>query len=414
MDNINLIESFSELKDVKNIDKSTMEVVMQDVFRTIISKRYGSSDNFDIIINPNKGDLEIWRNREIVGDDYDDYDENIHIRLKDALKVESDFEIGEDFVDKVKISDFGRRAISSIKQILKSKIIDLSKENLYKKYKEREGELINVEVYQILRKEIVAHDDDGNEFILNKSDQMIKDFFRKGETIRAVISKVEMMNNSLRMMLSRTSDTFVEKLFEAEIPEVFDGLITVKGIAREAGVKSKVAVESYDDRIDPVGLCVGVKGNRIQSIIRELRGENIDVINYTNNKPLFLTRALNLPVKHSDDVSFDNDKMSVDITLPVELVSSAIGKGGINIKLASKLTGYKIDIYSDDATHVEDVMLDDFSDEIDGWVIDEFKKIGCDTAKSVLRLSFNELVNRTDLEEETIREVVSILENEFN
>lgn len=412
MDNINLVESFSELKEIKNIDKSTMEAVMQDVFKTIITKRYGTSDNFDIIINPNKGDLEIWRNREIVDDNYDEFNENIHIRFSDALKIEPDFEIGEELADEVKIADFGRRAISSIKQILKSKIIDLGKDKLFKQYKDREGELINVEVYQVLRKEIIAHDDNGNEFILPKSEQLFKDYFRKGDNLRAVISKVEMANNTLRMILSRTSTTFVDKLFEAEIPEVFDGLITVKSIAREPGIKSKVAVESYDDRIDPVGLCVGVKGSRIQSIIRELRGENIDVINYTTNKTLYVTRALN-QTKYTS-VNFDEVRKSVEITLPADQISLAIGKGGLNIKLASKLVGYKIDIYSDDATHVEDVMLDDFSDEIDGWVIDELKKIGCDTARCVLKLSFNELVNRTDLEEETIREVIEVLENEFN
>lgn len=412
MDNINLVESFSELKEIKNIDKSTMEAVMQDVFRTIISKRYGNSDNFDIIINPNKGDLEIWRNREIVEDSFDEFDENIHIKLSDAIKIEPDFEVGEELVDEVKIADFGRRSISSIKQILKSKIIDLGKDRIYKQYKEREGELVTVEVYQVLRKEIIALDDNGNEFILPKTEQLYKDFFRKGESLRAVISSVEMSSNNLRMILSRTNNNFVEKLFEAEIPEVFDGLITVKGVARDPGNKSKVAVESYDDRIDPVGLCVGVKGSRIQSIIRELRGENIDVVNYTTNKTLYLTRALN-QTKYSV-VNFDDVKKSVEITIPSDQLSLAIGKGGLNIKLASKLIGYKIDIYSDGAPQVEDVMLDDFTDEIDGWVIDEFKKIGLDTARSVLKLSFNELVNRTDLEEETIREVLSILENEFN
>jgi len=412
MDNINLVESFSELKDIKNIDKSTMEAVMHDVFKTIISKRYGTSDNFDIIINPNKGDLEIWRNREIVEDNFDEFDETIHIKLSDAIKIQPDFEIGEELSDEVKIEDFGRRAISSIKQILKSKIIDLGKDKLYQQYKDREGELINVEVYQVLRKEVIALDDDGNEFILPKSEQLFKDFFRKGDTIRAIISKVELVNNTLRMLLSRTSSTFVEKLFEAEIPEVFDGLITVKSVARDPGNKSKVAVESYDDRVDPVVLCVGVKGSRIQSIIREIKGENIDVVNYTTNKTLYVARALN-QTKYTSIV-FDETKKSVEITLPSDQVSLAIGKGGLNIKLASKLIGYKIDIYSDDATQVEDVMLDDFSDEIDGWVIDEFKKIGLDTARSVLKLSFSELVNRTDLEEETVREVITVLENEFN
>lgn len=412
MDNINLVESFSEIKELKNIDKSTMKVVMQDVFKTIITKRYGSSDNFDIIVNPNKGDLEIWRNREIVEDNFDEFDENIHIKLSDAVKIEPDFEVGEDVADEVKIADFGRRAISSIKQILKSKIIDLGKEKLFNQYKDREGELISVEVQQVLRKEVIAFDDFGNEFILPKADQLFKDFFRKGDNIRAIISNVEMVNNNLKMILSRTSNAFVEKLFEMEIPEVFDGLIVVKGVSREPGVKSKVAVESYDDRVDPVGLCVGVKGSRIQSIIRELGGENIDVINYTTNKTLYVARALN-QTKYSS-VIFNEEKRSVDFTLPADQLSMAIGKGGLNIKLASKLVGYKIDIYSDDALPVEDVMLDDFTDEIDGWIIDELKKIGCDTAKSVLKLSFTELVTRTDLEEETVREIISTLENEFN
>lgn len=410
MDNINLVESFSELKELKDIDKSTMEMVMQDVFKTVIAKRYGSSDNFDVIVNPNKGDLEIWRNREIVEDSFEEFDENIHIRLSEAIKVESDFEVGEDFVDEMKIVDFGRRAISSIKQILKSKIIDLGKDKIYQQYKDREGELIIVEVHQITRKEVIGLDDMGNEFILPKTDQLYKDFFKKGDNVRAIISKVEMVNNNLRMVLSRTSNDFIKKLFEAEIPEVFDGLIVVKGVAREPGVRSKVSVESYDDRVDPVGLCIGTRGSRIQSILRELQGENIDVISYSSNKILYITRALN-QTNHTS-VVFDEEKKTATVSLASDQVSLAIGKGGLNIKLASKLCGYKIEIYSD-APQVEDVVLDDFIDEIDGWVIDELKKIGCDTARSVLKLSFKELVTRTDLEEETIREVISILENEF-
>ena len=411
MDNINLIDSFSELKDVKNIDKETMIKVMQDVFRTIITKKFGNSDNFDIIVNPNKGDLEIWRNRTIVEDDYEDFDENIHIKLTDAHKVESDFEVGEDLTDEVKITDFGRRSISSIRQVLKSKILDIGKHDLQEKYEERIGELITGEVYQILRNQVIILDEDGTELILPKSEQIPSDFFRKGDSVRSIISAVEMRNNNIVILLSRTSNEFLEKVFEMEIPEVFDGLITVKAITREPGVKAKVAVESYDDRIDPVGTCVGTKGSRINSVVRELRNEHIDIINYTTNKSLYIQRALNLA--KASNIEINEEKKSASVYIGSDQIAMAIGKGGMNIRMASKLTGYKINVFADDHD-VEDVLLEDFSDEIDGWIIDIFKNIGFDTAKSVLKADFNYLVKQTDLEEETIREVIKILEVEFN
>jgi N utilization substance protein A len=411
MDNINLIDSFSELKDVKNIDKETMIKVMQDVFRTIITKKFGSSENFDIIVNPNKGDLEIWRNRTIVEDDYEDFDENVHVKLSDAHKVESDFEVGEELTDEVKITDFGRRSISSIRQVLKSKILDIGKEGLQHKYEERIGELITGEVYQILRNQVIILDEDGTELILPKSDQIPSDFFKKGESVRAVISGVEMRNNNIVILLSRTSNEFLDKVFEMEIPEVFDGLITVKGITREPGVKAKVAVESYDDRIDPVGTCVGTKGSRINAVVRELRNEHIDIINYTTNKSLYIQRALNLD--KSSNIEVNEEKKTANVFIGSDKIAMAIGKGGMNIRMASKLTGYKINVFADDHD-VEDVLLEDFSDEIDGWIIDEFKKVGYDTAKSVLKSDFNLILKQTDLEEETIREVIKILELEFN
>jgi N utilization substance protein A len=410
MDNINLVESFSELKDIKNIDKESMIKVMQEVFKTIIVKKYGSSDNFDIIVNPNKGDLEIWRNRLVVEDDCEEFDDAIHIKHADVNRIESGFEIGEEFADEIKIIDFGRRSISSIRQILKSKIMDLGKESLYKKYKDREGEIFTCEVHQILRKEVIVIDDEGNEFVLPKTEQVPGDFFRKGDSIRAILQSVSIENGKLFMILSRTSNKFLEKLFELEIPEVFDGLITVKGVVREPGSKAKVAVESYDDRIDPVGTCVGVKGSRIHSIVRELNNENIDVISYTTNKSLYIMRALG---QNKPTAEINEEKKTANVVVPSDAISLAIGKGGLNIKLASKLTGYKINVYSD-VEHNEDVLLEDFSDEIDGWIIDEFKKVGYDTAKSVLKADFNYIVKQTDLEEETIREVINILEAEFN
>lgn len=411
MDNINLIDSFSELKDVKNIDKETMIKVMQDVFRTIITKRYGSSENFDIIVNPNRGDLEIWRNRLVVEDDYEDYNENIHIKFTDVNKIETGFEVGEDYSDELKITDFGRRSISSIRQVLKSKILDIGKHSLQEKYEERIGELITGEVYQILRNQVIILDEDGTELILPKSEQIPSDYFRKGDSVRAVISGVEMRNNNIVILLTRTSNLFLEKVFEMEIPEVFDGLITIKDVTREPGVKAKVAVESYDDRIDPVGTCVGTKGSRINSVVRELRNEHIDIINYTTNKPLYIQRALNLA--KASNIEINEEKKSVSVYISSDQIAMAIGKGGMNIRMASKLTGYKINVFADDHD-VEDVLLEDFSDEIDGWIIDEFRKVGYDTAKSVLKTDFNLLIKQTDLEEETIREVIKILEVEFN
>lgn len=409
MDNINLIESFSELKDMKNIDKNSMVKIMQEVFKTIIAKKYGTSDNFDIIVNPNKGDLEIWRNRIVVEDSYEEFDENLHIRISDANRIEDGFELGEDFTDELKIADIGRRSISTIRQVLKSKILDLGKQNIYKKYKERENEIIVGEVHQVTRKEVVILDDDGAEFILPRTEQVPGDYFRKGDSVRALLKSVEIDAGKLHMILSRTSNKFMEKLFEYEIPEVFDGLVIIKGIVREPGKKAKVAVESYDDRVDVVGTCVGVKGGKILPIVRELNNENIDIINYTTNSSLYVMRALG---NMKCDITIDNVTKRAIVTMPSEFISSSIGKGGLNIKLASKLTGYKIDLYSNDIAD-EDVHLDDFIDEIDGWIIDQLKEIGCDTAKSVLKHSVSELVKRTDLEEETIREVISILGSEF-
>jgi N utilization substance protein A len=411
MDNINLIDSFSELKEIKNIDRLTMSKVMQDVFKIVILKKYGSVDNFDIIINPTKGDLEIWRNRVVVDNTFEDFNENEHVLLSEVIKTDPDFEVGEEFSEEVKIMDFGRRSISSIRQILKSKILDIGKEDLYRKYKDRVGEIIVGEVHQILRKEVIVLDEEGSELFLPKSEQISSDFYRKGDSIRAVISSVEIINNRLYVSLSRTSNKFLEKLFELEIPEVFDGLVIVKGIAREAGVKSKVAVESYDDRIDAVGTCIGSKGSKINGVVRELKNENIDVINYTTNTSLYIQRALNQSKVTS--IELDEIKKTATVFLGVDQISLAIGRGGLNIKLASRLTGYKINVFSDSGDD-DDVFLEDFVDEIDGWVIDELKKIGCDTAKSVLDKSFSDLLKLTDLEEETIRDVISILKSEFN
>jgi N utilization substance protein A len=411
MDNINLIESFTELKDVKNIDKEKMIKVMQEVFGTIITKKYGSSENFDIIVNPNKGDLEIWRNRTVVEDNYIEYNENLHIKLSDVNKIESDFEVGEDFVDEIKIIDFGRRSISSIRQVLKSKILDIGKEDLHGRYIERIGEIITGEVYQILRKEVIILDEDGTELVLPKTEQLHSDFFRKGESVRAIISGVEMRNNNISITLSRTSNLFLEKLFEIEIPEVLDGLITVKGVVREPGVKAKVAVESYDDRIDPVGTCVGVRGSRINGVLRELKNENIDVINYTTNKALYIQRALNQ--SKVSNIEVNEEKKVANVYINSDQIALAIGKGGMNIRLASKLTGFKINVYADNHD-VEDVSIDEFSDEIDGWIIDILKGIGLDTAQSILKSDFNYLLKQTDLEEETIKELIKVLETEFN
>ena len=416
MDTVKLIESFSEFKEGRNIDRVTLMSILEDVFKSMIAKKFGSSDNFDIIVNPDKGDLEIWRNRNIVDDEFAedsfDYDPNKHISLSDARKIEPDFEIGEDVSDHLPLEDFGRRAVLSVRQNLVARILEIEKDVVYKKYKDRMGEIITGEVYQIWKKEILVLDDEGNELILPKTEQISSDFFKKGDSIRAVIEKVEMKNSSPAIILSRTSNAFLAKLFEQEVPEVFDGLITLRKIVREPGERAKVAVESYDDRIDPVGACVGMKGSRIHGIVRELKNENIDVINFTNNPSLFITRSLS-PAKVSS-VKIDEEQKRAEVFLKPDQVSLAIGKGGHNIKLASRLTGFEIDVYRDTDVDVEGVDLEEFADEIESWILDELKAIGCDTAKSVLELSTEELVKRTDLEEETIKDVRLILQSEFD
>ncbi len=415
MESINLIESFSEFKEIKNIDRATLMSIIEDVFRSMLLKKYGSDENFDIIVNPDRGDIEIWHNREVVDDEFAedsfDYDEAKHIGLTEAQKIDADLELGEEVVTPVKLNDFGRRAVLAVRQNLVSKILELEKDSLYKKYKERVGEIMTGEVYQIWKKELLILDEDGNELLLPKTEQIPSDFFKKGDSIKAVVQRVDMKNNSPIIVLSRTSPAFLERLFELEVPEVFDGLITIKKIVREPGERAKVAVESYDDRIDPVGACVGMKGSRIHGIVRELRNENIDVINYTSNPSLFITRALS-PAKITS-VKIDEETKRAEVFLKPDQVSLAIGKGGHNIKLAGKLTGYEIDVYRDTDIDLEDVDLEEFSDEIESWILDELKNIGCDTAKSVLELSTEELVKRTDLEEETVTEVKAILQSEF-
>ncbi|MEZ4999309.1 MAG: transcription termination factor NusA [Bacteroidales bacterium] len=411
MENLNLIDNFSEFKELKNIDRTTMMSVLEDVFRSLLARKYGSDENFDIIVNIDKGDFEIWRNREVV-EDSELEDPNLQIPLSEAKKIDEDYEVGEEVSDEVKLQDFGRRAILALRQHLTTRILDLEKSNVFMKYKDRIGEIVTGEVYQVWKREILILDDDGNELILPKNEQIPSDHFRKGDTIRAVVVRVEMKNNTPYIILSRTSPIFLERLFELEVPEIFDGLITIKKIVRVPGERAKVAVESYDERIDPVGACVGMKGSRIHGIVRELRNENIDVINYTTNLQLFISRALS-PAKISSIKLIEDDKKA-EIYLKPSEVSLAIGKGGLNIRLASQLTGYEIDVYREpDGEDEEDVDLDQFSDEIESWVIDEFKAIGCDTAKSVLRLSVQDLVKRTDLEEETVKDVVSILKAEF-
>jgi N utilization substance protein A len=411
MENLNLIETFSEFKELKNIDRPTMMSVLEDVFRNMLVKMYGSDDNYDIIINIDKGDFEIWRNREVVEDDMLE-DPNRQITLSEARKIDEDYEVGEEVTDEVKLVDFGRRAILALRQNLTARILELEKNNIYNKYKDRIGEIVTGEVYQVWKKEILVLDDEGNELILPKTEQIPTDYFRKGDTIRSVVIRVEMRNNSPLIILSRTSPVFLERLFELEVPEIFDGLITIKKIVRVPGERAKVAVESYDERVDPVGACVGMKGSRIHGIVRELRNENIDVINYTTNTQLFISRALS-PAKISS-IRLDEANMRAEVYLKPNEVSLAIGKGGFNIKLASQLTGYEIDVYREtDTEDEEDVNLDEFADEIDGWIIDTFKGIGCDTAKSVLEIPFKELVKRTDLEEETVKEVLKILRSEF-
>jgi N utilization substance protein A len=410
MDHHVLIESFSEFKEVKNIDRATMMSILEDVIRGMLRKRYGTADNFDVIINIDKGDLELYRNRVIVEDGMVE-DPVTEIAYSEAIKIEPDFEVGEDLTETVKLGDFGRRAVLALRQNLVARISELEKDGVYRKYKDRVGEILTGEVYQIWKKEILILDDEGNELILPKNETIPADFFKKGDAVRSVIQRVEMVNNNPRIILSRTSPVFLERLFEQEVPEVFDGLITIKNIVREPGERAKVAVESYDDRIDPVGACVGMKGSRIHGIVRELRNENIDVINFTTNLQLYITRALS-PAKITS-IKLDDETHRAAVYMKPDQVSLAIGKGGHNIKLAGRLTGYEIDVYRDSEDEEEDVDIEEFSDEIDSWIIDELKAIGCDTAKSVLAITVEDLVSRTDLEEETIREVVRILRSEF-
>lgn len=411
MENLNLIETFSEFKELKNIDRATMMSVLEDVFRSVLTRQYGTAENFDIIINIDKGDFEMWRNRVVVEDDKLE-DPALQITLTEAKKIDDDYEVGEDVTDEVKLVDFGRRAILNLRQNLASKIMELEKDNIYTKYKDKVGEIITGEVYQVWKKEILVLDDEGNELILPKHEQIPSDYFRKGDSVRAVVYKVENRNNSPLIVLSRTSPIFLERLFELEIPEIFDGLITIKKIVRVPGERAKVAVESYDERIDPVGACVGMKGSRIHGIVRELRNENIDVINYSANLQLYIKRALN-PAKITS-IKINEGSKKAEVYLKPEEVSLAIGKGGLNIRLASQLTGYEIDVYREMAEDDEDVTLDEFVDEIEDWVIDALKAIGCDTAKNVLNISREDLIKRTDLEEETIDEVIKILKAEFD
>ena len=410
METLNLIDTFAEFKELKNIDRATMMSVLEDVFKNVLQKTYGTDENFDVIINIDKGDFEIWRNREVVADE-DFEDPNRQITLKEAKKIDADYEIGEEVTDEVKLAHFGRRAILNLRQNLASRIMELEKDQIFSKYKSKIGDIVTGEVYQVWKKEILVLDDEGNELILPRTEQIPSDYFRKGDNLRAVVYKVELRNNNPLIILSRTSTVFLERLFELEVPEIFDGLITIKKIVRIPGERAKVAVESYDERIDPVGACVGMKGSRIHGIVRELRNENIDVINYSANMQLFIQRALN-PAKVSS-IKLHEDTKRADVYLKPDEVSMAIGKGGLNIRLASQLTGYEIDVYREVAQDDEDVNLEEFSDEIESWVIDQLKAIGCDTAKNVLTLTRSELIKRTDLEEETIDEVLRILKNEF-
>ncbi|HWD90139.1 MAG TPA: transcription termination factor NusA [Mucilaginibacter sp.] len=410
MSNINLIDSFQEFKDFKNIDRPTMMSVLEDVFRSMIRKKYGTDENCDVIVNTDNGDLEIWRTRTVMEDGFSE-DDDLEIELAEAHKIDDELEVGDEFVEQITLESFGRRAILAARQTLVSKILELEKDEIFKKYKDRVGEIVTGEVYQVWKKETLVLDDEGNELLLPKSEQIPADYFKKGDSVKAVVSKVDMMNSNPKIIISRNAPEFLQRLFELEVPEIFDGLITIKKIVREPGERAKVAVESYDDRIDPVGACVGMKGSRIHGIVRELKNENIDVINYTNNIQLYIQRALS-PAKITS-IKLDDEKKTAAVYLKPDQVSLAIGRGGHNIKLAGKLTGYEIDVYREADEQDEDVDIEEFSDEIDGWIIDEFKRIGLDTAKSVLALSVGELVKRTDLEEETVKEVLSILQAEF-
>ncbi|HXD93844.1 MAG TPA: transcription termination factor NusA [Bacteroidia bacterium] len=419
MHSVNLIESFSDFKEIKNIDKATLMSIIDDVFRSMIIKKYGTDKNFDIIVNPDKGDVEMYKNRTIVDNEFAedsfDYDPNKHISLTDAHKIDDSFEIGEEVTEPVSMEEFGRRSVLSLRQNLVQKVLELEKNEIYNKYKERVGEVITAEVYQVWKKEIMMVDDEGNELILPRTEQIPTDFFKKGDTVKAVVLKVDMKNATPVILLSRTSPVFLERLFETEVPEIADGLITIKKIVREPGERAKVAVESYDERIDPVGACVGMKGSRIHGIVRELKNENIDVINFTSNAQLLIQRALS-PAKITN-ITLDDVNMRAQVYLKPDQISLAIGKGGFNIKLAGKLTGYELDVYREAEEEIideEDVDLEEFSDEIEAAVIEELKSIGCDTAKDVLKLTQEELVRRTKITAETIEEVRSILASEFD
>ena len=408
---ISMIDTLAEFKELKNIDKDTMISVLEDSFRNVIAKMFGTDENYDVIINPEKGDFEIWRNRTVVADDELE-DENLQLTLTEARKIDADCEVGEEVTDEVHFADFGRRAILNLRQTLASKILELQKDSLFAKYKDKIGNIIAADVYQVWKKEILLLDDEGNELLLPKTEQIPTDFYRKGETVRAIVQRVDNYNNNPKIILSRTDKLFLQRLFELEVPEINDGLITIKAIARIPGERAKVAVESYDDRIDPVGACVGMKGSRIHGIVRELRNENIDVINYTSNISLFIQRALS-PAKISS-IRVNEEEHKAEVYLRPEEVSLALGKGGLNIKLACMLTEYAIDVFRDvEGADEEDIYLDEFSDEIDSWVIEALKNIGCYTAKSVLAMNREEIVERADLEEQTVDEVLAILSAEF-
>lgn len=405
-----MIDSFQEFKEFKNIDRPTVITVLEEVFRSMIRKRFGTDENVDVIVNPDNGDLEIWRTRTVMEDGFSEDDE-LEIELSEALQYDPDLEVGDDYIEEITLESFGRRAILAARQTLVSKILELEKDEVFRKYKDREGELVVGEVYQIWKKEILVLDEDGNELILPKTEQIPADYFKKGDSIRAVVHKVDMLNANPKIIISRTAPEFLQRLFELEVPEIFDGLITIKKIVREPGERAKVAVESYDDRIDPVGACVGMKGSRIHGIVRELRNENIDVINYTTNNSLYITRALS-PARITS-IKLNDENNTAAVYLKPDQVSLAIGRGGHNIKLAGKLTGYEIDVYRENDEFEEDVDIEEFADEIDSWIIDELKRVGLDSAKSVLALSHEELVRRTDLEDDTIEDIVRILQSEF-